>query len=76
MASKRGGLVLGAEQAHAIGISAALNKLKGIENLTDRNFISWRQQIIGQLDSIQFNAYLGDHDYENIDVGPEINDIN
>ncbi|KAI7967029.1 hypothetical protein MJO29_000306 [Puccinia striiformis f. sp. tritici] len=76
MASKRGGLVLGADQAHAIGISAALNKLKGIDNLTDKNFISWRQQIIGQLDSIQFNSYLGDHDYENINVGPEINNIN
>ncbi|KAI9626303.1 hypothetical protein KEM48_010555 [Puccinia striiformis f. sp. tritici PST-130] len=46
MASKRGGLVLGAEQAHAIGISAALNKLKGIENLTDRNFISFRSALI------------------------------
>ncbi|KAI7933351.1 hypothetical protein MJO29_016913 [Puccinia striiformis f. sp. tritici] len=40
-ALKSGGLVLGADQAHAIGISAALNKLKGIDDLTDTNFIGW-----------------------------------
>ncbi|KAI7967712.1 hypothetical protein MJO29_000989 [Puccinia striiformis f. sp. tritici] len=48
MASKHGGLVLGADQAHTNGILAALNKLKGIEDLTDNNFISWHKQVIVQ----------------------------
>ncbi|KNE91265.1 hypothetical protein PSTG_15290, partial [Puccinia striiformis f. sp. tritici PST-78] len=75
MASKHGGLVLGADQAHTIGILAALNKLKGIEDLTNNNFISWQKQVIGQLSTIHLDPYLSDVSYKNIDVGPEINDV-
>ncbi|KNE89118.1 hypothetical protein PSTG_17424 [Puccinia striiformis f. sp. tritici PST-78] len=60
MASKHGGLVLGADQAHTNGILAALNKLKGIEDLTNNNFISWHKQVIGQLSTIHFDPYLSD----------------
>ncbi|KAA1099102.1 hypothetical protein PGTUg99_018802 [Puccinia graminis f. sp. tritici] len=49
-ASHRGGMILSNDQAHAFGISATLNKIKGIEALTDNNFMVWSRQVIGSLE--------------------------
>ncbi|OAV85467.1 hypothetical protein PTTG_30501, partial [Puccinia triticina 1-1 BBBD Race 1] len=75
-AATRGGLVLGAEQAHAFAMSLTLHKIKGIEDLTDNNYASWSKQVRGALDVISFKPFLKDIYYEDMTIAPEINDIN
>jgi hypothetical protein len=44
-AANRGGLVLGADQAHTFAMSSMLNKINGIDNLTNNNYTSWLKQV-------------------------------
>jgi hypothetical protein len=75
-AANRGGLVLGANQAHAFAMSSTLNKTKGINDLTNKNYQSWSKQIQGALDIIFFDNYLTNVHHEDITVNPRINHIN
>jgi hypothetical protein len=68
--------VLGADQAHAFALSATLNKIKGIDNLTNNNYLSWSKQVKGALGIIFFDQYLLDTNFEDFTVGNKINDIN
>jgi hypothetical protein len=75
-AASCGGLVLGANQAHAFALSATLNKIKGINNLTNNNYLSWSKQVKGALGIIFFDQYLLNANFEDFTVGNKINDIN
>jgi hypothetical protein len=75
-AANRGGLVLGADQAHAFTMSSMLNKIKGIDDLSDNNYTSWSKQVMGQMNSIFFDSYLTDVHYEDYEVEDTINRIN
>jgi hypothetical protein len=75
-ASNRGGLVLGADKAHAFTMSSMLHKIKGIDDLSDKNYTSWLKQVMRQLNSIFFDSYLTDIYYEDNEIELSINHIN
>jgi hypothetical protein len=75
-ASHCGGMILSNDQAHAFGISATLNKIKGIEALTDDNFMVWSRQVIGSLEILFLHGYVVDKFYEDSGVSHDINNIN
>ncbi|OAV97618.1 hypothetical protein PTTG_26015 [Puccinia triticina 1-1 BBBD Race 1] len=75
-AINRGGLVLGADQAHAFAMSSMLNKVKGIEDLTDKNYTIRCCQVGGSLNSIFLANYLLDINFTDLSVVPAINEIN
>jgi hypothetical protein len=69
-------MILSNDQAHAFGISSTLNKIKGIEALTDNNFMVWLRQVIGSLKILFLHGYLIDKFYEDNGVSLDINNIN
>ncbi|OAV86701.1 hypothetical protein PTTG_29767 [Puccinia triticina 1-1 BBBD Race 1] len=62
-ALNRGGLVLGANQAHAFAMSSTLNKVKGIDDLTDSNYTTWSNQLGGALNLIFLANYILDANF-------------
>ncbi|EFP75813.1 uncharacterized protein PGTG_01144 [Puccinia graminis f. sp. tritici CRL 75-36-700-3] len=75
-ASHRGGMILSNDQAHAFGLSGTLNKIKGIESLTDSNFMVWSRQILGSLEILFLHGYVVDKFYEDNGVSHDVNNIN
>lgn len=74
--SNQGSLILGNNQAHTFAMSSTLNKIKGIKNLTNKNYTLWAKQVLGELNVIYFDTYLLDIYNEDYSVESGVNVIN